>query len=77
VRAAGPPPLRGPGKAAPLAERAVRLAPGQADYHATLALAHYRLDRLDAARLQAETSATQRGEASAFDLCLLALVYGR
>src|SRR5262249_60526177 len=54
IRLAGPAGLRDPARALFPASRALGLAPGAPEYQAVLALAHYRLGRLNEARLQAE-----------------------
>src|SRR5262249_11771958 len=77
IRLAGPAGLRDPARALFPASRALGLAPGASEYRAVLALAHYRLGRLNEARLQAEGANKPRPGGSAVAWCVLALVYAR
>jgi WD40 repeat protein/tetratricopeptide (TPR) repeat protein len=74
----GPPWLRDPGKALPLARNAVELAPKQTTYRTTLGMAYYRLGRyaLGVATLEQGLNA-RPGETAALDLLVLALCYAR
>ena len=77
VRLAGPLNRRDAKAALPLAERAVALASHIGYSRAALALACFRLERLENARVHAETSVADKGKADGFDLYVLALIHAR
>jgi WD40 repeat protein len=77
LRVAGPADLRDARKALPLAERAVRLWAANADYQRTLALACYRLGRLDEARRAAQTSDARATRPSALTAYVQAMILHR
>jgi hypothetical protein len=78
LHATGPESLRDPGRALPLAERAVRLAPGQALYRNTLGVVYYRNGRYrDALRELKASLKDGGGQFDAFDLYFLAMCHER
>jgi tetratricopeptide (TPR) repeat protein len=75
---AGPEALRDPARALPLAEKAVKLRPGEWMYHNTLGVTLYRLGRYKDAVAPLETSLQrQQKHLAAFDLYFLALCHHR
>jgi WD40 repeat protein/tetratricopeptide (TPR) repeat protein len=75
---AGPKTLRDPARALPLAEKAVKLRPGDWFYHNTLGVTLYRLGRYKEAVAALETSLRrQEKRMAAFDLYFLALCHHR
>jgi WD40 repeat protein len=76
--ATGPETLRDHRKALPLAEHAVRLAPGEALYRNTLGVVYYRNGRdQDALRELEKSQKDGRGQSEAYDLYFLALCHQR
>src|SRR5581483_8984414 len=76
--ATAPEPLRDVKAALPLAEKAVRLAPGNALYGNTLGVAHYRAGRYrEAVEVLRSNLNTQEDWALAFDLYFLAMSHHR
>jgi WD40 repeat protein/Flp pilus assembly protein TadD len=76
LQVTGPEPLRNPGKALPLAERAVKLAGGQATYHNTLGIVYYRNGRYQDAIRELDASLRGgRGQFDAFDLYFQAMCH--
>jgi serine/threonine protein kinase/WD40 repeat protein/Flp pilus assembly protein TadD len=76
--AAGPEALRDPARALPLAEKAVKLRPGDWGYHNTLGVTLYRLGRYKDAVAALETSLQhQEKQFTAFDLYFLAMCHHR
>ncbi len=68
--------LRDPRKALPLAQRAVRLAPGNGMYLNTLGVIYYRLGECDkAAATLRDSLKASAGKTDAFDLFFLAMTY--
>jgi serine/threonine protein kinase/WD40 repeat protein/tetratricopeptide (TPR) repeat protein len=75
---AGPEAVRDPVRALPLAEKAVKLRPGEWMYHNTLGVTLYRLGRYKDAVVALETSLKrQQKQLAAFDLYFLALCHHR
>jgi tetratricopeptide (TPR) repeat protein len=72
----GPAELRAPDKALPLAQKAVRLAPTDANYLNTLGVVYYRLGQLDGAVETLERS-LPKSKIPASDLFFLAMSYRR
>jgi serine/threonine protein kinase/WD40 repeat protein len=75
---AAPAALRDVGAALPLAEKAVRLAPGTASYHNTLGVAYYRAGRYrEAVEVLRDNVEKQQDWALAYDLYFLAMSHHR
>jgi Tfp pilus assembly protein PilF len=74
--ATGPEAIRDPRKALPLAEQAVKLAPGQSTYHNTLGVVYYRNGRYRDAIAELQTSLKGgKGQSDGYDLYFLAMCH--
>jgi WD40 repeat protein/serine/threonine protein kinase len=72
----GPEASRDPLKALPLAERAIKMDAGRWEFHHTLGVTYYRLERWQDALASLETSVrTNKGEETAFHLFFLAMCH--
>jgi tetratricopeptide (TPR) repeat protein len=78
VHVMGPPGLRSPDKALPLAERATQLAPGAAQNWQTLGTVHHRLGKAREALAALERGVgLKKGGATAHDLFVMAMCHRR